>query len=480
MGNQLAVVRNKDTLKALFAKSEVQESIQAVIPRHLTPGKLLKTALIACSKNPKLLECTQKSLLAAIITGAELGLDVSGTLGRAYLIPYKNKSGVREATFIIGYLGLMDIVRRSEKVIDIYAHVIYKEDDFSIVFGLEQDIKHIPNWQSERKDSNIMGFYAVAVMKETDDSGKHLTHQTVMTKSEVDKIRNSSPGRNSSPWVNHYPEMGKKTVLRRLCKYLPASIEMIDAVATDDTQYEIEVDAGTGEVSSADPPDSGTRERPAAKVEPSPKKEEKKAKPEPEVEDAKYEEAEETPAPVPEPEKETPVETFNPASESEDVQSEPPLERESNADNSPSTPDQHKELRGLTKELGLTTTIRNDIMDEHFGFKQPSKLTSDQIKKMFALLKIRASGDKPEKKKEDDVTWYSPDDLAECYNDDLISGIFVIAKIEEMQREFMSKLKFTDPMMLNEESLNIMTAFNDRIRELKENREDVPGQETLV
>ena len=47
-------------------------------------------------------------------------------------------------------------------------------------------------------------------------------------------IRDKSPSSRSGPWVTHYEEMGKKTVLRRLCKLLPASVELQRAVEVDE------------------------------------------------------------------------------------------------------------------------------------------------------------------------------------------------------------------------------------------------------
>ena len=62
-----------------------------------------------------------------------------------------------------------------------------------------------------------------------------------MSRGQVDSIRDASSGYQSakrfkkdSPWDTHYEQMGLKTVIRRLCKYLPKSPELATVMAMDD------------------------------------------------------------------------------------------------------------------------------------------------------------------------------------------------------------------------------------------------------
>jgi recombination protein RecT len=90
----------------------------------------------------------------------------------------------------------------------------------------------------ERGD--IIAFYAVAKLV----GGGHAFE--VMSNQQVEEIRNESQGwktakkygkTDSTPWGGHYAEMGRKTVLRRLVKYLPVSIELASAAAIDDIAH---------------------------------------------------------------------------------------------------------------------------------------------------------------------------------------------------------------------------------------------------
>ncbi|MFA5868023.1 MAG: recombinase RecT [Actinomycetota bacterium] len=213
-------VATRGTLQALLESQRL--SFAAVIAKHLTPDKLLKMALIATNRNPQLLQCTQESFLKAVMTGAQLGLDFSGVLGRAYVIPYGN-----QAQFIIGYLGLIDLCRNSGDVRSVSADVVYKEDFFEHTKGLEETLKHIPHYEAERKDEDIVKAYMIARFMD----GGHHVH--VMSRTEIEKIRRFSKMGNSGPWKEWYPAMCIKTVIRHGCKLLPLSIETQEAIDHD-------------------------------------------------------------------------------------------------------------------------------------------------------------------------------------------------------------------------------------------------------
>jgi recombination protein RecT len=54
-----------------------------------------------------------------------------------------------------------------------------------------------------------------------------------MTSDEVEVIRSKSKAAKSGPWVNHWDEMAKKTVFRRLSKWIELSPEFRDSVERD-------------------------------------------------------------------------------------------------------------------------------------------------------------------------------------------------------------------------------------------------------
>jgi recombination protein RecT len=217
--------------------------IQRALPRHMTADRMARIALTEFRKNPNLMKCDPASLFGAVIQCAQLGLEPGGALGHAYLIPFENrKKGITEVQFIIGYRGMIDLARRSGQIVSLEAHAVYEGDQFVCEFGLESTLKHVPDWQNANrtKDDKLQFVYAVAKLK---DGG---TQFEVMSRAEVIAIRARSRTASSGPWVTDFPAMALKTVIRRLFKYLPVSVEMQQAVGLDE-----QVEAGLSQDNGA-------------------------------------------------------------------------------------------------------------------------------------------------------------------------------------------------------------------------------------
>ncbi|HAT1744787.1 TPA: recombination protein RecT [Legionella pneumophila] len=247
------MVANQKTVMGLL--EQMKGEIARCLPKHLTPERMARIAMTELRKTPKLQECDPLSFIASIMQAAQLGLE-PGILGSCYLIPFWNsKLGKFECTFMPGYRGFLDLARRSGQIVSLVARSVYENDEFSYEFGLKENIIHKPAMDNK---GQLIAVYAVAILK---DGG----HQfDVMSKEEVDTVRETSKSKDNGPWVTHYEEMAKKTVLRRLFKWLPCSVEMQKAVSLDEMQeagmqnikvaaseeFDIDfvIDADTGEV----------------------------------------------------------------------------------------------------------------------------------------------------------------------------------------------------------------------------------------
>lgn len=200
--------------------------IARALPKHLNADTMTRIALTCFRMNPKLGECAPASVFAAVIQASQLGLR-PGLMGECYLIPYK-----QECTLQIGYQGLLELVRRSGLVESIGAYLVHERDTYQVRFGTDPGIEHQPYLDGDRGD--VKFGYAVAKLK---GGGVHVE---VMTTSEIERIRarsqnvqNAQRYGKKTPWDTDWDEMARKTLIRRICKYLPKSPDLALAMALD-------------------------------------------------------------------------------------------------------------------------------------------------------------------------------------------------------------------------------------------------------
>jgi recombination protein RecT len=208
--------------------------IARALPKHLNADRMARIALTAFRTTPALAKCDPRSIFAAVIQSAQLGLEV-GLMGEAHLVPFGD-----QCQLIPGYTGLMKLARQSGLVQDIYAHEVREKDHFTLKLGLERSLEHEPLTgpggfpASDEERGEVVGFYAVAVFK---DGSRTFV---AMSRKDVERIRDNSRGyqaakrmKKESVWDSDFVAMGLKTVIRRLSKFLPKSPELATALALD-------------------------------------------------------------------------------------------------------------------------------------------------------------------------------------------------------------------------------------------------------
>lgn len=210
-----------DTLAAMLSSPKMKAQFQAALPKHMTAERMARIVTTEIRKTPALAKCDQASFLGSVIQCAQLGLEPGNSLGHAYLLPYGN-----QVQLIIGYRGMIDLARRSGQIVSLSARAVREHDEFDYQLGLHEDLTHKP---FEGEDSGeITHVYAVAKLQ-----GGGVQFE-VMSRAQVEAVRTQSKAGKSGPWVSHFEEMAKKTVIRRLFKYLPVSVEIQRAVVLDE------------------------------------------------------------------------------------------------------------------------------------------------------------------------------------------------------------------------------------------------------
>ena len=193
-------------------------SLISVAPDGADVDRIIRTAMFEASKNERLVKCSPTSVYMALAKACELDLVAGGALHRASLVPMWNKSKkTYDAELWIEYTGLMELVLRSGDVSHFTAEVVYENDEFECSFDLEGGKKLHHKQFFDGDPGPLRLAYAVAHFK----NGGHQVE--VMRRDQINKIRKSSRSPDSGPWAQHTEEMWRKTVVRRICKYLPLS-----------------------------------------------------------------------------------------------------------------------------------------------------------------------------------------------------------------------------------------------------------------
>jgi recombination protein RecT len=174
-------------------------------------------------KNSYLAKSTPNSLLQAVLNIVQIGLTLNPVQKLAYLVPrYNNAAGLIECALEPSYQGLVKLLTDSGSVTNVYAHLVYSNDEFQQILGTENTIIHKPKLGNR---GEIIGIYAVAILA---NGSKQVE---VMEVSEINEIRDSSEsyksfkaGKSKSCiWNDWFEEMARKTVIKRIVKYLPKS-----------------------------------------------------------------------------------------------------------------------------------------------------------------------------------------------------------------------------------------------------------------
>lgn len=236
MAHALAPVKQVNDLRAVLEASKPQ--LEVALSKDVSPDRLIRLALTAATKTPKLLECTPQSIGLALLTAGALGIEPDGRHG--YLVPYKN-----QCQFIPGYMGLIALAYRNPRVLAFRASAVWSGDILDYRLGTNEFIDHQP-WPhskghnalaTENADDrgDLLGAYAICELR----GCKPLF--VVMNDLEIAKRERASESSGSeySPWKKWRPEMYAKTAVKALSKYIPLGGEVSDAI-----NYDNAVEAG--------------------------------------------------------------------------------------------------------------------------------------------------------------------------------------------------------------------------------------------
>ena len=222
---------NRAALSVLFEKRKA--SLSALIPRHLSPGRVLQAAYLATMKDPKVAACDPMTVIGAVVEACKLGLEIGGWLGQCYVLPFAGK-----AQFVCGYKGFVALAWRSDKIAGVHGGVVRQGDDFEYQYGSGNLLRHVPamvggdvgssmSAQPEPVVATWVGFKTTG--------GDFPFH--VSDLAEILRSRNRSMAYKkdkSSPWHRHFEEMARVVPIRLMRSRLPMTPELSHALALTD------------------------------------------------------------------------------------------------------------------------------------------------------------------------------------------------------------------------------------------------------
>lgn len=238
-----SIVKTEKTKKTVFEVIQAgKEQFEAALPKHLSGEKFTRVAITTLRQNPKLQECSVPSLLGAFMTLAQLGLE-PGVLGQAYLLPFNNKKlNTVECQLQISYKGMIELLRRTQQLKDIYAYTVRENDIFEITYGLERNLIHKPNYKDGR--GKITGFYSVALLKDGTRAFEYMTLDEVIEHEQKYRLGQYK----NSIWDKNLEEMAQKTVTKKMLKWLPLSVEFLENINNDDKSFKYHEETGKTEM----------------------------------------------------------------------------------------------------------------------------------------------------------------------------------------------------------------------------------------
>ncbi len=207
-----------------------------------------QSVALSIRASAKLAKCSPESIYASAMYITRLGLNIGGHQQQAWLIPYAGQCKPQ-----IGAQGRIELAYRSGKIRRIIAEVVRENDEFR--FNMADGSCH-HTWDLRKSDRGpIIGSYARAWTTFSEDPILE-----ILTEADFDVIQSEVKRKNRGLpdtyrlWGG---EMRKRSVVNRILKRCPKSVDIMEAL-TNDARIEVgearvSVTDGRVEVIDAEP-----------------------------------------------------------------------------------------------------------------------------------------------------------------------------------------------------------------------------------
>lgn len=219
MAQQVATRQPSPTKALQIVVADRAEEIKKALPGHISVDRFVRTAQTAIAMTRNIEKAKPQSLLIACTKAAADGLILDG----------------REAALVVDYQGdvqyrpmmrgLLKLAYQSGAVSSISVQLVCEADEFEYLVGDDERITHRIDFREDR--GTWFAVYGIAKLA----TGEVI--REVMTRRQVLAIRDRSDAWKafkagkikSTPWGTDEEEMARKTLFRRLSKYIPSSAD---------------------------------------------------------------------------------------------------------------------------------------------------------------------------------------------------------------------------------------------------------------
>jgi recombination protein RecT len=182
-------------------------------------NRLIAQVRVEVTKNPKILECTQLSVVESICRIQQWGLQIGVD---AYLVPYG-----QTCTPVADYKGLAALMVASRAVRAVQARPVYANEAFSYEYGLNEQLVHRPIHDPAKRGA-LMGAYCILRLPGGRDVFEFMSIE------DIEAIRANSKQWGPKKVPVCPPWYAKKTIIRQVAKLVPKNpkfervLEVID------------------------------------------------------------------------------------------------------------------------------------------------------------------------------------------------------------------------------------------------------------
>ncbi len=226
--NQVATVPPEAQLRKQLEAMRPQFAM--ALPSHIKPEKMQRVVMTVVQQTPELLDADRRSLLGACMKCAADGLIPDGREAALVIFNVKSKAGgwSKRVQYMPMLGGLLKRARNSGEIAGVVVNVVHEADEFvQTPDDFDKPLLHRPPKLGTPRGEPI-GAYAL--VKLADGTVMH----EVMDRAEIERVRAVSKAKDGGPWTQWWDQMARKTVFRRLAKYLPMDAETERAMQRDD------------------------------------------------------------------------------------------------------------------------------------------------------------------------------------------------------------------------------------------------------